>query len=268
MSISENIAKYRKQKGYTQEKLGEILGVTNQAVSKWESAVSMPDVMLLPKIADALGITLDGLYGIEKSTDNKEKKVEADFFPVEANRKLIEYFREQSGVGFHTNKLEDPWSLVCVSDLSGAAYFSNSFSFIERDYKAPGSDLVFGMAEIASAMKKLSDSKVRKVLAYMYQASFSENNTWCKGFLLSDISAACDLSEDDGLDVMEKMITLKLLERVVEDDKIAVYIFLKSRAFYALTAFKAIELLIQDTFSYEVVRDTSLINDYAFEKLW
>ena len=40
MSLSENIAKYRKLKGYTQDKLGELLGVTNQAVSKWEVGVS------------------------------------------------------------------------------------------------------------------------------------------------------------------------------------------------------------------------------------
>ena len=40
MSIAENIATFRKAKGYTQEQLGEILGVSNQAVSKWESGVS------------------------------------------------------------------------------------------------------------------------------------------------------------------------------------------------------------------------------------
>ena len=55
MSIGENIAKYRKVKGLTQEQLGELLGVTNQAVSKWESAVSMPDIMLLPRISNAQG---------------------------------------------------------------------------------------------------------------------------------------------------------------------------------------------------------------------
>ena len=66
MSIGKNIAKFRKQLNLTQEELGEKLGVTNQAVSKWESAVSMPDVMLLPKIAEALNITLEELYGIAK----------------------------------------------------------------------------------------------------------------------------------------------------------------------------------------------------------
>ncbi len=37
MSIGKNIAKYRKTRGLTQEELGTLLGVTNQAVSKWES---------------------------------------------------------------------------------------------------------------------------------------------------------------------------------------------------------------------------------------
>ena len=45
LKIGEKIAKYRKLKGYTQEQLGEFLGVSGQAVSKWESEVSMPDVI-------------------------------------------------------------------------------------------------------------------------------------------------------------------------------------------------------------------------------
>ena len=40
MSIGKNIAKYRKAAGMTQEELGTSLGVTNQAVSKWESEIS------------------------------------------------------------------------------------------------------------------------------------------------------------------------------------------------------------------------------------
>lgn len=66
MSIGKNIAKYRKAKGLTQEELGAKLGVTNQAVSKWESEVSLPDVMLLPEITKVLGITLDDLYANKK----------------------------------------------------------------------------------------------------------------------------------------------------------------------------------------------------------
>lgn len=65
MTISEIIVKYRKELGLTQEGLAQRLGVTNQAVSKWESGQSCPDITLLPVIADLFGITLDELFGRE-----------------------------------------------------------------------------------------------------------------------------------------------------------------------------------------------------------
>ena len=65
MSIGENIARLRKEKGWTQAELGEKLGVSNQAVSKWESGMTMPDVMLLPSLADIFGIYIDQLFSRE-----------------------------------------------------------------------------------------------------------------------------------------------------------------------------------------------------------
>ena len=62
MSIGKNIAQFRKQKGLTQAELGNLLGVSNQAVSKWESEVNMPDILLLPKIAQVLSVSIDELY--------------------------------------------------------------------------------------------------------------------------------------------------------------------------------------------------------------
>ena len=62
MSIGENIARIRKEKGWTQAELGEKIGVSNQAVSKWESGMTMPDVMLLPTLADTFGIYIDELF--------------------------------------------------------------------------------------------------------------------------------------------------------------------------------------------------------------
>jgi len=59
------IASYRKELGLTQEALAQKLGVTNQAVSKWEADQSCPDIMLLPPLADVFGISLDELFGRE-----------------------------------------------------------------------------------------------------------------------------------------------------------------------------------------------------------
>ena len=69
MSIGKNIASFRKAKGWTQAELGEKIGVSNQAVSKWESETSMPDVMLLPVLADAFGCYVDELFSREVKTE-------------------------------------------------------------------------------------------------------------------------------------------------------------------------------------------------------
>lgn len=63
MTFEEIIAAYRKKLGMTQEALANQLGVTNQAVSKWESGQSCPDISLLPRLADLFGISIDELFG-------------------------------------------------------------------------------------------------------------------------------------------------------------------------------------------------------------
>ena len=65
MDFSEIISAHRRKLGLTQEGLAQKLGVTNQAVSKWESGQSCPDIALLPAIADLFGITIDALFGRE-----------------------------------------------------------------------------------------------------------------------------------------------------------------------------------------------------------
>lgn len=62
--IGEQITKYRKERNLTQEELGKAVGVSTQAVSRWENG-GAPDVALLPAIADKLGVTIDALFGRE-----------------------------------------------------------------------------------------------------------------------------------------------------------------------------------------------------------
>lgn len=64
--MGARILRRRKEKGLTQEALANTLGVSNQAVSKWESDVCCPDIALLPQLVDALEMTLDELFGRER----------------------------------------------------------------------------------------------------------------------------------------------------------------------------------------------------------
>ena len=62
--IGKNIAEFRKGRALTQEQLGDAVGVTGQAVSKWEKG-GMPDAYLLPDIAKTLGVSVDRLFELE-----------------------------------------------------------------------------------------------------------------------------------------------------------------------------------------------------------
>lgn len=68
-AIGSKICTLRKQLGMTQKQLAEKLHVTDKSVSKWERGVSYPDLELMENIAEALGITLGELLGIEENTE-------------------------------------------------------------------------------------------------------------------------------------------------------------------------------------------------------
>lgn len=61
------IKKFRMAKGITQEQLGQLVGVTTQAVSKWERG-GTPDAELLPALSEALGVSIDALFGREEQS--------------------------------------------------------------------------------------------------------------------------------------------------------------------------------------------------------
>ena len=65
MTLGEKITFERKKLSLTQDALAQKMGVSNQAVSKWESDLSCPDIMLLPLLADTFGIAIDELFGRE-----------------------------------------------------------------------------------------------------------------------------------------------------------------------------------------------------------
>ena len=70
--IGEYIAKLRKEKGITQNEVGERLGVSFQAVSKWERGENLPDITLLPDLAKILNASIDSILNAgEKAIEYK-----------------------------------------------------------------------------------------------------------------------------------------------------------------------------------------------------
>ena len=85
-TLGKRIAANRKRLGITQDRLAEQLGVTAQAVSKWENDQSCPDITMLPKLAEIFGISTDVLLGIAEAESPKalEAEIVADEQDVES----------------------------------------------------------------------------------------------------------------------------------------------------------------------------------------
>lgn len=77
-TLGKRIVYHRKRLGMTQDKLAEHLGVTAQAVSKWENDQACPDISTLPRLASLFGITTDELLGITTTPVREAEVVEDD----------------------------------------------------------------------------------------------------------------------------------------------------------------------------------------------
>lgn len=90
-TIGKRIALLRKQRGLTQEDLAERMGVSGQAVSKWENDLSCPDIALLSELSKTLGVTVDELLTGEKPQEmylvpeEKRKPVEEMVLRIRIN---------------------------------------------------------------------------------------------------------------------------------------------------------------------------------------
>ena len=89
MSIGQNIKRFRKEKGYTQRELADMLGVSVQAISKWETEMGAPDISQIVPLASALDISTDELFGYSCRNNSK------DWENMKEKNHRLDVFREQ-----------------------------------------------------------------------------------------------------------------------------------------------------------------------------
>lgn len=89
MSIGQNIKKYRKEMGYTQRELAELMGVSVQAISKWETDTGAPDISLIVPLASALEISTDALFDYEHLSNPEE------YHEIKKEYNKYDVFRDQ-----------------------------------------------------------------------------------------------------------------------------------------------------------------------------
>ncbi|MCI8633267.1 MAG: helix-turn-helix transcriptional regulator [Lachnospiraceae bacterium] len=109
MTLGKKIQKLRKEKNWTQEELAERLGVSSQAVSKWETDISSPDILLLRPLAELMGISVDYLLN-----PDEEERAQVWMAPEKQKKKLEDMILHLSIVSADEDivKLNLPMPLV------------------------------------------------------------------------------------------------------------------------------------------------------------
>ncbi len=137
-NLGANIRYFRKNKGFTQEELAGMLGVTPQAVSRWESEAGLPDVSMIVPIAQTLNITTDALLGYQvQSQDDrvagmvfeKMKEFENVENPAGSALKVCEYLAEEA------NKHPMNYDIVLkyVQKVAGLSYYIDMELFLSDE---------------------------------------------------------------------------------------------------------------------------------------
>ncbi len=222
MSLSANIKRLRLEKNLTQEQLATKLGVSAQAVSKWETSETYPDGALLVPLANELEVSLDELFGndsvsmsdiscrivklihntaanerfnvardigwqIERGLFNCRMEIEKKYDPNEIkNQKNASYILDDNGFTIVSNGKE-PFFSVFPEPTEGYGHFLNDKDDLQKIFAA------------------LSHTDTMTALIYLYHKT--ENYVFESSVLAKD----CDISNDKIDAVLDDLLMLKVM---------------------------------------------------------
>lgn len=235
MNIGKNIIAFRKDAGMTQEDLANQIGVSAQAVSKWETGVSMPDILLLPVIADVFGITVDEIYTGKK--ENAEPKQAKHYSFSELPEVLYENLLEIDSYAWEHESEEErkKWlaemkagmekESCCAhfscGDRGGAVLATRDLALIDRTFGTKESLEIMNSPEKAlPVLEVLFDEKVRCLFRYLLEVKN-------KMFTAAAVAKKVGMTEEDCRAALDKMSAVNLIYvRNVEvdtDEELKVY---------------------------------------------
>ena len=231
VKINEQISFLRKQKGLTQEELAGALGVTNQAVSKWESAQCCPDIQLLPDIARLFVVSVDELLGytpvstaedivlaIRKRIESLPKGEDFDFtFRMAAALHTIILSKGMTADNMnpgwdtkdaieHAGNAEWGYSCCNIPEITttmrhGAVFFSNNkkLTLMNADVR-----------RIVSMIKPFSDAQNLKIAAALYRLTVHSEDAYTT---IAQISDESGISPEKTQNCLEGDLSQFILEK-------------------------------------------------------
>lgn len=196
-TIGGRIAALRKEKGMTQEELAARIGVSAQSVSKWENGVNLPDIMLLPIIADIFSVTIDELYG------KTRKSITCGDLPEEVYDSLLTVLRSATSGDSDLEQIKNflaehrESKTVVYSGKGGAVYANSELGLIWRKSELSPSEIL-NDEKALGFLSALSNPVFAKILSYMLEnASLS--------FTVQSVSTKCGISAEEAEKAVEKL---------------------------------------------------------------
>ena len=160
-TISEKITALRKTANLTQEALGGKLGVTGQAVSKWEKGDSMPDILILPNLCRALGCSLEYLLTDEPKSVTSGDIVQ-DFCSYAREHGRSEVLLDVISRLFYENGNKISGGGVLFGSENLLMYMKDTFGFAAQNYR----ETLYSQSpeDIAYYLRILTDEACLKIL--------------------------------------------------------------------------------------------------------
>lgn len=263
-TFASNLRKLRKERGITQEQLAEAVGVSAQAVSKWEMT-SYPDAGLLPAIADKLGVTIDELYGRSREDKSIYLRMIEHIQSIPWDQRFVEmikmcYAMPQSLMGVHDYFPIDPhvyaaegWSnysqYLHTTGLLEMRNNANLFFFLLMPEPEKGYDDVLRYDE--NMVKLFRFLALPNALRAVYMLMGCEDMTF---FRQRTLTEKLGISEKNAREILDGMKELGFIfETMLDDGKSdeKIYNFKVCHLFVEFLTFTWLLLHQPDNFNYQ-----------------
>ena len=253
MTIGKNIAELRKAKGVKQDELARFVGITAQAVSKWENG-GVPDTELLPKIADYFNVSIDELFGRELNTAiDIQDAILRDITMTKVDDRISRAFElcwmiEQSMYGTifsdperfreEAKTLGDNAQIYSQIEVDSGYTEMGLFNrmqyfLVVPDAKDKDKALLDGI-DYPGFFKLMADKYIFETLVFLYKRdSF---NAFTEKLIIKELGYA----EDKAKQIIAELLRLNIIAKTVADignDVVEVYQFARRPSFVSMLIF-------------------------------
>lgn len=221
-TLGETIAALRKKQGLTQEALANLIGVSAQSVSKWENNTNMPDISLLPLLADLFSCRIDDLFGREgtknrgdsnRALDNCCEAVLEETFCAFRSKTLS----EEEMTEYRKALRENDNQRSAIFNRHGIVYYREKLGALLLKKPEEGWYSLLENKEAENVIRLLGDGDFRKVLA-----EICRSRTYT--FTLSSLCCRCEIQDSASLEEKLKECQLFDIKTVdVDGSRLTIY---------------------------------------------